>query len=310
MSNDRLRQMEAFCAVIDTGGFGAAATRLGISQPAVSKAISSLESRLGITLLNRTTRGQNISVEGVHYLVECRKILELVGRVEDGFISQTSGASGLLRVSVPVSFGVDQINPILPTFIADNPDIQIELSVTDRIENLVDGQIDVAFRMGDLDNSSHITRALCNLDRIIVAAPKYLQKYGVPKSADDLKNRNCLMWKGNAHHLNTWPLFESDSRKTIRVYGNFRSNNGMSLIAACLDGIGIMRMAEHVALPLIELGKLVQVLKDNHQPDDQAVHIVFHRDKQNIKRVRKFVDYCVEEFRTPKWEHAAHAAVP
>lgn len=301
MINDRLWQMEVYCAVVDAGGFMAAAQRLGVSQSAVSKTLRALEDRLGAVLLNRNTRGHVVSLEGKQYLANCRKVLELVESVEDDLTSEKLDASGQLKISVPMSFGLDQISPIIPIFMEKNPDLSIELSVTDRVENIIDGQIDIAIRMGELKDSTLIGRRLCSLDRIVVASPEYLKKNGIPKSPSELCNHNCLMWKGNANHLNTWPFNNKGSRSTVRIGGNFQSNNGMALIAACLEGVGIMRIAEHVAVPLLKTGKLVQLLVSYHLPDDQAFYIVFQREKQNLTRVRNFIEFCIQEFRTPNW---------
>lgn len=307
MSNDRLWQMEVFCAVVDAGGFLAAAQRLGVSQSAVSKTLRSLEDRLGTVLLNRNTRNYVISLEGERYLADCRKVLELVENIEDGLSTEKQDASGQLKVSVPVSFGLDQISSRIPTFLDENPDLSIELSVTDRVENLIDGQIDVAIRMGELKDSVLIRRKLCTLDRIVVASPDYVQKHGIPKSPSELGDHNCLMWKGNANHLNTWPFYKGKSRSTVRISGNFQSNNGMALIAACMDGVGVMRIAEHVAVPLVRSGKLVQLLASYHLPDDQAFYIVFQREKQNLTKVRKFVEFCIREFKAPNWSAGERA---
>ncbi|WP_189438470.1 LysR family transcriptional regulator [Pseudovibrio japonicus] len=301
MSNDKFRQMLIFSAVIDAGGFAAAAERLGTSQSAVSKGIRALEDRLGAPLLQRTTRGHYLSAEGEKYLEDCRRILELVDSAEDSIASRNIATSGRIKISAPVSFGLDQINPIIPAFIANNPKVEVELLLTDRQQNLLHENIDVAIRMGDMEDSTHIQRKLCNLDRLVVASPKYLQRCGAPETPDDLKLHNCLMWTGNAQHLNMWPFFEGETKVFARASGNFRSNNGMTLTTACLDGIGIMRIAEHFAIPLIESGKLVQLLADYHKPDNQAVHIVYLPEKRNLSRIKEFVNFCIERFREPNW---------
>jgi len=301
MSNDRLWQMEAFCAVVDAGGFVAAAQRLGVSQSTVSKAVLALEERLGINLLIRNTRGHAVSLEGDRFLTDCRKVLYLVENVEDDVISARSDPSGQLKISAPVSFGLDQISPILPAFMSDNPRLNVEFSVTDRVENVIDRQIDVAIRMGELEDSSLIRRKLCQLDRIVVASPKYLRDRGTPQMPEELKSHNCLMWKGNAQHLNTWPFFEGKRRSSIRVNGSFRSNNGNALIAACLDGVGVMRMAEHIAVPLTKSGNLLQVLEEFHRPDNQAIYLLYQREKRNLTKVRRFVDFCMDRFGMPDW---------
>lgn len=302
MSNDRLWQMEAFCAVVDAGGFAAAAQRLGVSQSSVSKAMRALEDRLGVNLLVRNTRGHTISLEGDRFLADCRKVLDLVEHVEDDVISARSDPSGQLKISAPVSFGLDQISPILPTFMSENPRLNVEFSVTDRVENVIDRQIDVAIRMGELEDSSLIRRKLCELDRIVVASPKYLRGRGIPQSPEELKSHNCLMWKGNAQHLNTWPFYESKRRSTIRVDGSFRSNNGNALIEACIDGVGVMRMAEHIAVPLTKSKKLVQVLQEFHRPDNHAIYVLYQREKRSLTKVRSFVDFCMDRFQLPDWK--------
>jgi DNA-binding transcriptional LysR family regulator len=293
--------MEVFCAVVDAGGFDAAAKTLGLSQSSISKSLAALEQRLGVSLLNRTTRDQRVSLEGERYLENCRQVLELIESSEDDLTAKKLGATGLLKISVPVSFGLDQISPILPKFLAENPCVKIELSVTDRVENLIDGKIDVAIRMGELEDSNLISRKLCALDRIIVASPDYLKNKAAPIHPTELSEHNCLLWKGNAHHLNKWPLFDGNSRVTVNIDGNFLSNNGLALIAACLDGVGIMRIAEHVAAPLLKSGELIQLLGDYQRIDNQEIHVVFQRKKQNLTRVRNFVDFCVKEFQTLNW---------
>lgn len=301
MSNDRLWQMEVFCAVVDAGGFDAAAQRLGVSQSTISKTIRALEDRLGVSLLDRNTRGYAISVEGDRYLTDCRKVLSLIEDVEDNVVSNRSDPSGQLKISASVSFGLDQISPILPIFMSENPRLNVEFSVTDRIENVIDKRIDVALRMGELKDSSLVRRKLCELDRLVVASPKYLKERGIPSSPEELRSHNCLMWKGNAQHLNTWPFYEGKRRSTIRVNGSFRSNNGNALIAACIDGVGVMRMAEHIAVPLTRSGKLVQILNEFHRPDNQAICILYQREKRNLTKVRSFVSFCTERFSVPTW---------
>jgi DNA-binding transcriptional LysR family regulator len=301
MKDERLVEMATFCSLVDAGSFTAAAHLLGTSQSFVSKSLKNLEQRLGVSLLHRTTRGQRLTVEGERYLASCRQVLDLVESSDDELMSQTNRASGSLRISAPLAFGTDRIVPIVPDFMDRHPDISISISLTDAIENLIDGHVDIAIRMGALSDSNLVSRKLCHLQRIVVATPDYLAAHPPLERPDDLKAHNCLLWEGANDHLNKWPFRDGEEESTIAMRGNLRSNNGMTLVAMCLQSRGVMRMAEHLALPLIRSGQLVEVLSAFNATDQQHINIVFLPERQSISRVRFFIDFCLEQFRKPAW---------
>jgi DNA-binding transcriptional LysR family regulator len=183
--------------------------------------------------------------------------------------------------------------------------VSLDLRLTDDHENLIEAGIDVAIRMGSLPDSGLTRRRLCGLQRIVVAAPDLLARQGTPQSHRDLAGMDCLAWDGSRDHLNRWPFVEAGAPAHFRAESRFRSNQGMSLYHMCLAGVGVMRMAEHLARPAIAEGRLVQLLADQTPADASAIHAVYPPDRQVVPRLRSFLDFLVAAFRAPGWEAGA-----
>lgn len=301
MKDNRLLEMRVFRAVVEAGGFRHAADMLRVSQPFVSQSVSGLEKRLGVKLLHRSTRGHRLTDEGQTYFEACVRAIDTVEAAEGEVSSATRAAAGELRVSAPIAFGTDQIVPRIPDFLKRHPGLTLALSLTDRFANLIEENIDVAVRMGRLEDSSLMSRKLCDLQRVVVAAPAYLAAHGPVAHPRDLAGANCLMWEGRRGHLNRWPFLVDGAVETVAVEGDFRSANGLSLVQICLAGHGVMRMAEHLANPAIARGDLVPLLSEYQVRDDTAFHAVYLPERQLLPRARLFIDYLVETFRVPPW---------
>jgi len=300
MKDDRLLEMQIFKAIVEHGGFTAAGYALEVSQPLISRTISRLEQRLGAKLIHRTTRRHRLTPEGERYLATAREILQALDDAENAF-SVRAEPSGDLRVSAPLAFGTDQILPLLPPFLAAHPSVKVHLSLSDRIVSLIDENFDVAIRMGRLRDSQLTARKLCDLQRIVVAAPAYIERHGTIGAPDELRKHNCLEWHGAQDHLNHWPFRVAGERQEYIARGNFRSSNGLSLARMCFDGVGIMRMAEHLALPAIREGRLVRLLQAFEEQDATAIHAVYLPERCLSARMRVFVDHLVEHFGVPNW---------
>lgn len=301
MKENRLLEMRIFKAVVDAGGFTAAAHLLGVSQPFVSQTMTRLELRLGVQLIHRSTRGHRLTSEGEQFLIACGRILYEIELAEAQISSAHSKISGELRISAPLAFGLDQIVPLLPKTMADHPNVVFHLALSDSIANLIEDNVDVAIRMGRLTDSSLVSRKLCNLQRLVVAAPSYVAAKGAPQTPAELSRHNCLMWEGPLDHLNRWS-FQTEGRiQTLFANGNFRSSNGLTLFELCTAGVGVMRLAEHLALPAIRDGKLLPLLADYQVRDDTSISAVFLSERELLPRIRSFVDYLVEAFRQPPW---------
>jgi DNA-binding transcriptional LysR family regulator len=299
MKDDRLVEMRVFKAVAETAGFTAAANLLGVSQPFVSQSVSNLERRLGVQLLHRSTRTQRLTSEGECFLASCKRILQEVEQAESGLKSPEP--TGELRVSAPLAFGIDQVVPRLPAFLEAYPKIKLHLSLSDSLVNLLEDNFDVAIRMGRLQNSSLRSRTLCRLQRIVVASPKYIADHGTPVTPQGLARHNCLLWHAPHDHLNRWPFMINGKPEEIAVQGNFRSSDGSTLVQLCVAGVGVMRLAEHLALPAIRGKTLVPLLSDYQAQDDTAIHALYLPERHLVPRIRAFVEHLTGVFRNPPW---------
>ncbi|AQH03894.1 LysR family transcriptional regulator (plasmid) [Burkholderia sp. KK1] len=302
MKDERLLEMRVFKTVVETGGFTAAANVLNVSQPFVSQSVNNLERRLGVQLLHRSTRTMRLTGEGERFLRSCNEILETLEEAEAQV--RSSEPTGNLRVSAPHAFGMDQLVPQLPRFLAAYPKLCVHFSLSDSNVNLIEDNFDIAVRMGRLQDSSLRSRKLCNLQRIVVASPAYLAAHGQPVTPQGLTKHTCLTWESPREHLNQWPFMINGKLERVAVRGSFRSTDGTTLFQLCVAGVGIMRLAEHLALPAIRRGELVRLLCEYEAKDDTAIHIVYLPERQVVPRIRAFIDHFADAFRTPPWQTA------
>jgi DNA-binding transcriptional LysR family regulator len=299
MKDDRLLEMRVFKAVVECGGFTAAAQLLHVSQPFVSQTLTSLERRLGVQLLHRSTRMHRLTAEGERFLASCNVILANVEEAEAQI--RSSDPTGDLRISAPHAFGMDQLVPAMPGFIQKYPNLRVHFSLSDSNVNLIEDHFDVAVRMGRLQDSSLRSRKLCDLQRIVVAAPCFIAEHGQPVTPRGLSRYACLTWGSPREHLNQWPFMINGRLEKVAVQGNFHSTDGTTLFQLCVAGMGIMRLAEHLAVPAIRRGDLVPLLSDYLAKDDTAIYAVYLPECRLVPRIRAFIDYFVEVFQAPPW---------
>lgn len=302
MKDDRLLEMRVFRAVVEAGGFTAASHVLDVSQSFVSQTINNLERRLGVSLLQRSTRVQRLTDEGARFLELSRSMIDGLDEGERAISSPQAQFTGVLRVSAPLAFGLDQIVPRVPSFMARHPQLEVRLALSDLVANLIEENLDVAIRMGRLQDSSLVGYKLCRLARVVVASPGYVAIHGQPQSPDELVRHNCLLWQGPQDHLNRWPFLIDGKPRELEVQGSFRCDNGLTLFQLCTAGLGIMRCAEHLAVPAIRSGTLIELLTDYRWADDMAIHAVVLQSRRNVPRIRAFIDYLTEQFGSPSWE--------
>jgi DNA-binding transcriptional LysR family regulator len=197
---------------------------------------------------------------------------------------------------------MDQLVPALPGFLSSYPKLCVHFSLSDSNVNLIEDNFDVAVRMGRLQDSSLRSRKLCDLQRIVVASPDYLAAHGTPVTPLGLSRHACLTWESPREHLNQWPFMINGRLERVVVQGSFRSTDGTTLFQLCVAGVGIMRLAAHLALPAIRRGDLVPLLSEYQAKDDTAIHVVYLPERQLVPRIRAFIDYFVEVFREPPWQ--------
>ena len=293
---DRLTEMEAFATVVDQGGFTDAARKMGISKSAVSKHVSSLESRLGARLLNRTTRRVSPTEIGLAYYDRARRVLNDAGEADALVSSMQSAPSGLLRISVATDFGVNHMSPILGDFLADYPDITVNMVLNNRYVELISEGFDLAIRIGEMEDSSLRARKLTETAKRLIAAPSYFEQYGRPEKIDDL-NEHKLLHYSNQSAGNVWKLTApSGEKRQVRTQGWLTVNDGQSLLNACVSGLGIAYLPSFLYADALEEG-LVEEAMPSLPPESQGIYAVYPPGRYTQPKVRTFIDFLVEAFK-------------
>jgi DNA-binding transcriptional LysR family regulator len=297
---DRLLAMEMFVRVVETGSFSKAAREFNTTQPTVTKQVAATETRLKARLLNRNTRGVSLTEAGALYYEKCKSIVRDAQDAESIVRLRQSQAQGLLRIGTSVAFGRRVIVPLSLEYMARHPQVQVDLSFEDRYVDLVAQGIDVAVRMGKLADSSLGARFLGMNPWVMVAAPSYLKKSGIPKRAQDLSGHVALIYSSVVGD-DVWQLHTPKGEPvTVPVSGRLRSNNVSAVLAAAREGLGIALMPRYVASESLKAGKVVEVLAD-HGLAEQEIHAVFPSPKLVPGKVSSFVAFLQGRFDERWW---------
>ncbi|APW39141.1 LysR family transcriptional regulator [Rhodoferax koreense] len=291
---DSLLSMEVFVAVVDKGSLTAAAEAFALSQPMVGKHIRHLEQRVGARLLVRTTRRQSLTEIGQLYYAQCRQILEQVRQAEAGTDALRLAPRGKLRINAPVSFGSVMLTPALTEFLTLYPEVQAELTLNDRVIDLVDEGYDVAVRVGTLADSGLVARVLRPYRMQICASPEYLARRGTPKAPTELLDHECL---GFAHWPKSggWLLDRDDQLVKSLPASRLLSNNGQALRVAALHGFGIVMQPSVLLAEDVAAGRLVPLLAE-HLPAPMPMHLVYPRDRVPVPKLSRFIDFMLARF--------------
>ncbi|HEX6633841.1 MAG TPA: LysR family transcriptional regulator [Usitatibacter sp.] len=298
--------MTAFVRAVELGGFSTAARDLGLTPSAVSKLVTRLEDRLGVRLLNRTTRRLALTPEGEAYFHRSQRILSDIAEAENEVASFRAKPRGLLRVNVGTAFGMHQLAPALPDFLARNPEVQVELTVTDRVVDLIEEGADIAIRLGTLGDSSLVARKVCDLERVVCASPAYLRRHGLPRKPEDLLKHNCLS-VDYAPNLRRWPFETPEGVRHVEVAGNVSANNADALLELALLGVGVIRLSDVMVGEALREGRLVPLLADVHHSEPLPLHAVYPQGRHRAPRVAAMVDFLVERFGCAPWRSAGRA---
>ncbi|MGM0559427.1 MAG: LysR family transcriptional regulator [Myxococcota bacterium] len=298
---NRLDGLEVFVGVVDNEGFTAAARELDVSKSFVSKQISRLEDRLGVRLLNRTTRQVTPTAAGEAFYDRCAQILEDLEAAERAVTQLQTSPRGTLRVSLPMSFGLNYVAPVIGGFLEQFPELEIDLDFSDRQVDIVDEGYDMVIRIGNLKDSSLIARKLAPTERFVCASSSYLKEHGVPKHPQDLKNHECLLYSYKSHGP-SWRFEGPDGEILVRVDGRIRSNNGNALVHAAVAGLGLTLSPDFISADAIRSGELEPVLTD-WTDSGMAVWALYPHRRYLSAKVRLFVDYLREQFSDhPPWK--------
>jgi DNA-binding transcriptional LysR family regulator len=288
---ERSGEMEVFARVVEKGSFSAAARSLDLTPSAVSKLIGRLERRLGTRLLARTTRALTLTEEGVAYHRAAERILGELNAADQAVA--TGSARGRIRVNASVPFGTFFVAPSIGRFLADHPNLTVDLSFTDEVVNLLEEKADVAIRVGNLPDSTLKARKLAQSRRVVCAAPDYLKRHGIPQVPADLAKHNCLTFNFRRSRIG-WPFRHKRREFEQPVSGNLLVNNGETMRQIVLSGVGIARLGRWHVADAIKSGALVPLLEDFNPADLELVHAVYLGGGNVPGRVRTFVDHMVE----------------
>ncbi len=290
--DNRAGEMQVFLRVVETGSFSEAARLLRMTPSTVSKLVGRIESRLGVRLLERSTRRLALTAEGQVYYERSLGVLSEIEDVERILAAGGRQAGGTVRVSVSVAFGVLLLEPLLPGFWQAYPNIVVDLSLSDEIVDLYLDRTDIAFRIGRLQDSSLTARRIGVVRRVIVASPDYLARHGAPRSVEDLDRHDCLGFNFR-RAAPVWPLKDGGRIVDREVRGSLLANNGESVRRMALAGVGLARLGEYHAREDIVAGRLVEVLADSGMGDEEHINALYLGSQRMPQRVRVFLDYVV-----------------
>jgi DNA-binding transcriptional LysR family regulator len=293
--NDRLDGMTVFVRVVEHRGFSKAAEMLGHSTSYVSKEVSRLEDRLGVRLLNRTTRSISLTDLGRTYFERCSQILTDAEEVERQLSSQHEVPSGLLKIGAPASIGHIHLVPLLPQFLATYPNVQLEVDFNDRVVDLVGEGFDVVIRGGQQKNSNLITRKLMDSRGFTVASPEYLERRGIPKQPQALAEHDCITYS-NMPTPTHWEFSSTQGKShSVTIKPRVVCNNVELEMSMVLAGMGIALLPEFCCEKQIREGKLVRLLED-YPHEDIGIYAMYPHRRHLSAKVRVFVDFMVEQF--------------
>lgn len=290
--DNRTGEMQVFLRVVEAGSFSEAARLLRLTPSTVSKLVSRIEARLGVRLIERSTRALSLTAEGQLYYQRSQALLQELDMIEHELSYGAAATGGTVRVNVAVAVGALGLEPILPDFWRAYPNIVVDLSLSDEIVDLYLDRTDIAIRVGALPDSGMVARRIGTARRKIVAAPAYLARQGVPRSIEDLSRHNCLGFNFRRAEP-VWPLKESGRIVDRVVNGSLLANNGETVRRMTLAGVGLGRMGDYHVRADLAAGRLVEVLADVVEPDEEEMHAVFLGGQRMPQRVRVFLDFVV-----------------
>lgn len=299
--------MVAFVRAVERHGFTAAAHELGVTPSAVSKLVTRLERKLGVRLLQRSTRRLTLTAEGEIYFERVQRIVSDIADLESDVMRFAKQPRGRVRMRVGTAFATYALVPALPEFVARYPDITLDLVISEYAVDLVEAGVDLGIRVGPLGEANIAARRVGELERVITAAPSYLERHGVPRKPEDLVRHNCLTLTGIPGQ-SEWPFRASDGVRSLPVKGSITLNNAETLYELALQGLGVIRLSDLIVGPAIRDGRLVPLLLDAHQPEPLPLHAVYAPGRRRPPKLDAVLQFLVEKFASSPWRMPAPKA--
>ncbi len=299
---DRFDTYETFIAVVETGQFAAAAARLGVANSVVSRRIAELETRLGVQLLQRTTRTLSLTDAGRELYPRAQRLLAELEETEQAVGGECAALTGVLRLSAPLAFARMHLFPVLQQFMHDHPGLRLDLQLDDRFVNLVEGGIDLAVRIGTLEDSNLVARPLAKVNIMVCASPAYLNTHGVPETPEALATHQGLLYT-NMPDPGLWEFLDAQGHKhVVRIAPRFQSNNGELLLQAAVEGLGVVQQPSFLIYQEVLAGRLVPLLTDYPCAPVQA-YAVYPSRRFVPQRTRLFIEALREALgEEPYWD--------
>jgi DNA-binding transcriptional LysR family regulator len=295
---DRYRLMNVFVAVAEMEGFAAAARRLNMSPPAVTRAVSALEDRLGVRLLTRTTRVVRVTEAGARYLEDARRIMADFDEADAAAAGSNATPRGLLAVTAPVLFGKLYVMPVVTEYQTLFTQTTVSALFVDRVVNMVDEGIDVGIRIGVLPDSSLRAIRVGRVRRVVVGAPAYLEQFGAPETPEDLRHHRLIAASG-VSPVTEWRFGDGERQMAVKVQPRIQVNTNESALEAARQGFGLTRLLSYQVAPQLASGELKTVL-ENCEGAALPIHVIHREGRHGATKVRNFVDLIVEHLRADK----------
>jgi DNA-binding transcriptional LysR family regulator len=292
---DRFHQIGVYVAVAEEESFAAGARRLGMSPPAVTRAVAALEESLGVKLLNRTTRFVRPTDAGQRYLDDARQILAKVQEADEAAAGINADPRGHLTVTAPVLFGKIFVMPHIVEFLQRYPAVDVSALFLDRVVNMMEEGVDVGVRIGALPDSSMRALRVGQVRRVLCASPDYLAQHGIPQTPDDLKQHHIVAASGVSPSIE-WKFGENEHASTLRIKPRLTVTSNDGAIAAVIKGAGITRLLSYQVAHELQVGSLKTVLSEYESPP-LPIHIVHREGRDGSAKVRSFVDFMAQALR-------------
>ncbi|PYC25190.1 LysR family transcriptional regulator [Pseudomonas jessenii] len=297
---DRALEMQVFCTVVDKGSFVGAAEPLEMSKAAISRYVSGLEERLGVRLLHRTTRKLSLTEEGRQFYHQARDVLTLMDQAEEAVSSSAPEPSGVLRINAPVSFGVLHLAPVWADFMKVYPNVELDISLNDRLVDLVEEGFDAAVRIARMESSSLVGRRLAGTRMCLCASPEYLANHPEIRSLSDLTEHGVIAYTNFASG-NEWQFEGPHGSETVRTRSSVRCNNGDTCRSIVLAGGGIALQPSFMVAEDLRKGDLIEILPA-YQSVELGIYVVYPTRKHLATKVRVLINFLAERFAHPQWE--------